>query len=272
MKKLGLKRAYIYFSTFFIFILHLPMVFAKAKTVGKDFSSARATTPSTVTKDTRVSKADSLMTVVSGIYDSLRLNSLGLTRQVFDYAYQGFSYLKEVGKVSNDHILSIIDFSKSSAQKRLFIIDLKSMKVLYNTYVAHGVNSGEEYASQFSNSIESNESSLGFYETANTYLGKNGYSLRLEGLESGFNDNAYEREIVMHGASYVNEKLIRARGYIGRSWGCPAVPQRLHKFIINKIKNGTCLFIYSPDRNYIAHSGILKQMAYSPVMAYNYNK
>jgi len=269
MKKLGLKRVYIFFSTFFLFVLHLPIAFAKTKPIAKDFPSASAKS-SVVAKDLKAAKADSIAMVVSGIYDSLKLGSLGLTHIAFDYAYQGFSYLKEIGKISNDHIISIIDFSKSSAQKRLFIIDLKRMKVLFNTYVAHGQNSGEEFASQFSNSIESDESSLGFYETTNTYIGKNGYSLHLEGLEKGFNDNAYAREIVMHGASYVNEQLIRARGYIGRSWGCPAVPQRLHKFIINKIKNGTCLFIYSPDKNYISNSNIIKQAAYAPVMAYNY--
>lgn len=250
-------------------MVHLPMMFAKAIPMGKDFFARQLASSTMVIKDGNIAKADSVSRMVSGIYDSLKLGSMGLTNRVFDCAYQGFSYLKEVGKISNDHILSIIDFSKSSAQKRLFIIDLKNMKVLFNTYVAHGVNSGEEYASQFSNSVESNESSLGFYETADTYMGKNGYSLRLEGLERGFNDNAYAREIVMHGASYVNEQLIRARGYIGRSWGCPAIPPRLHKFIIDKIKNGTCLFIYSPDRNYINHSDILKQ-GYAPVMAYNY--
>ena len=270
MKKLGLKRVYVFFSTFFVFMLHLPIAFAKGKHISKEFPLTSSAKSSIVIKDFKAAKADSIASVVSGIYDSLKLGSLGLTQTVFDYAYQGFSYLKEIGKISNDHIISIVDFSKSSAQKRLFIIDLKSMKVLFNTYVAHGQNSGEEYARQFSNSIESDESSLGFYETADTYMGKNGYSLRLEGLEKGFNDNAYEREIVMHGASYVNEQLIRKRGYIGRSWGCPAVPQRLHKYIINKIKNGTCLFIYSPDRNYITHSDIIKQAAYAPVMAYNY--
>jgi hypothetical protein len=268
MKKLGLKKIHVFFTSFFIFMVHIPFVFAKAKPMGKEFSSNPSIPLSTV-KSSFAVKSDSVAHAIGGIYDSLKLNSLGLTRQVFDYAFQGFSYLKEVGKISNDHILSIIDFSKSSAQKRLFIIDLKNMKILFNTYVAHGLNSGQEFAKRFSNSMESNESSLGFYETKDTYLGKNGYSMHLQGLERGFNDNAYDREIVMHGADYVNEQLIRARGYIGRSLGCPAVPQKLHKFIIDKIKNGTCLFMFSPDKNYITHSGILKQ-GYAPVMAYNY--
>jgi len=268
MRRFGLKKVHLFFSSFFILILHLPFVFAKATPRGKViFTEAKIR--STNLKDSVNTRSTIVATAMESLYDSLRLNSLGLARQVFEYAYQGFTYLKEVGKVSNDHILSIIDFSRSSSQKRLFVIDLKSVKVLFNTYVAHGVNSGEEYAWQFSNSIESNESSLGFYETTDTYLGKNGYSLHLQGLEKGFNDNAYDREIVMHGASYVNEKVIRFRGYIGRSFGCPAIPQRLHKFIINKIKNGTCLFIFSPDKDYLLNSAILKQMAYVSAITYN---
>jgi hypothetical protein len=171
---------------------------------------------------------------------------------------QGFNYLAKNGRIANKKIISVIDFSLPSSKKRLFVIDVESCKVLYNTYVAHGSNSGKEYATRFSNTPESNQSSLGFYETLGTYMGDNGYSLRLEGLERGFNDNANRRAIVMHGAAYVNENLINTQGYIGRSWGCPALPQNMYVPVINKIKNGTCLFIYSPDRNYLTHSGILR--------------
>ena len=114
-----------------------------------------------------------------------------------------------------------------------------------------------EYADHFSNISQSNKSSLGFYETLNSYIGKNGYSLQLQGLENGINDNANSRAIVMHGAEYVSENFIQARGFLGRSWGCPAVPEKMSKPIIDKIKNGTCLFIYSPDKNYLNHSGII---------------
>ena len=266
MKRFGLKRAYLFLSTL-ILMVHLPIAFGKAKTVVTTFPSA-SQTPTVVSDNTATAKQDSVTTLIGDVYDKLKLNSMGLSRQVFNYAYQGFSYLKEVGKISNDHILSIIDFSKSSAKKRLFIVDLSKMKVLFNTYVAHGENSGKEYAEHFSNEMESNESSLGFYTTENTYIGKNGYSLHLQGLEKGFNDKAYDREIVMHGANYVNEQLIRARGFIGRSWGCPAIAPRLAKPIINKVKNGTCLFIFSPDQNYVSHSQILKQ-GYAPLLAYN---
>lgn len=206
------------------------------------------------------------------LYDSLCLGSLGLGRQVFDYAMQGFNFMKQMGTLGNEQIISIVDFSKPSSQKRLFVIDLKNYKILFNTYVAHGMQSGKEFASHFSNKPESNKSSLGFYETLNTYMGGNGYSLRLQGMEEGINDNANKRDIVMHGAGYVNERLVHSQGYIGRSWGCPAVPQRLHKSIIDKIKNGTCLFIFSPDRKYLTHSKILNSSyTASPALAYNYS-
>jgi hypothetical protein len=261
MKKFGL-----FFFTLALMV-HLPIAFGKS-IPGNIIFPVTSETPTTVSDNTAAKKQDSVTTVIGSMYDHLKLSSMGLSRQVFDYAYQGFTYLKEIGKISNDHILSIIDFSKSSAKKRLFIIDLTKMKVLFNTYVAHGQNSGQEYAEHFSNSEESLESSLGFYTTEDTYIGKHGYSLHLQGLEKGFNDKAYDREIVMHGADYVNEQLIRARGYIGRSWGCPAIAPRLVKPIISKVKNGTCLFIYSPDQNYVSNSQILKQ-GYAPLLAYN---
>jgi hypothetical protein len=200
------------------------------------------------------------------MYDSLRLNFMGLSQQAFQYAIQGVTYLSKAGKIANDNIVSIVDFSLPSSKKRLFIIDLDQQKVVFNTYVAHGMNSGKEYAEQFSNRPESNQSSLGFYETMDTYNGKNGYSLHLQGLEKGINDNADNRAIVMHGADYVSEGTIQSLGYLGRSWGCPAVPEKLHKPIINTIKNGTCLFIYSPNKNYFIHSKILKD---ATAMAFN---
>jgi len=255
MKKYPFKKFYLFFSSAFIFVLHMPFVFAKSKPV------------STINPDEKkhelfVASPTSLLTVNTApvhisVYDSLRLNLMGLSQQAFQYAMQGFDYLLKAGKITNNRIISIVDFSQPSNKKRLFVIDLDKYKVVFNTYVAHGVNSGKEFAQQFSNRAESFQSSLGFYETMTTYNGKNGYSLHLQGLEKGINDNADSRAIVMHGADYVNENLIHSQGYIGRSWGCPAVPEKLHKPIINKIKNGTCLFIYSPNRNYLVHSKIL---------------
>lgn len=260
MKKFAFKKMYLFFSSLFIFVLHMPFVFAKTKTVSNFFDKKPGVHP-TVIADSQVVNTISNPISKMNLYDSLRLGSLGLARQAFDYAMKGFNIMKSVGEVSNKNIISIIDFSKPSSQKRLFVIDLTNCKVLFNTYVAHGMQSGKEFASQFSNTPESNKSSLGFYETLGTYIGGNGYSLRLQGIEKGINDNANKRAIVIHGAGYVDESLIRSQGYIGRSWGCPALPQRLHKAIIDVIKNGTCLFIFSPDHNYLSQSMILNQPA-----------
>ena len=190
------------------------------------------------------------------VYDSLQLADWGLSHAAFEYARQGFDELVDEGKVHNDSILTIADFSLPSSEKRLFVIDLKNYTVLFNTYVAHGQNSGKAMASSFSNANSSHKSSLGFYVTGQTYQGKNGYSLQLIGLENGINDNAMERTIVMHGADYVSAAFVRMQGYIGRSWGCPAIPKEKSQAIINTIKNGSCLFIYHPQ--YIAQSTILQ--------------
>lgn len=192
------------------------------------------------------------------LYDSLKLDSLSLSREAFDYAVKGLDKLEDQGVLHNDSILSIVDFGLPSSQKRLFIINLNSGELLFNTFVSHGRNSGKERATSFSNRINSFESSLGFYVTGATYKGEHGYSLRLQGMERGINDNALARGIVMHSADYVNEQLIKKQGYLGRSLGCPAVPVKLHKAIISTIKEGSCLFLYSPDKKYLASSNILK--------------
>ncbi len=192
------------------------------------------------------------------MYNQLQLQELGLSENAFMYAMEGFENLKHAGKIVNQQILSIIDFSKSSNEKRLFVFDIVSGCLLFNTYVAHGRNSGTAFAKYFSNTPSSNQSSLGFYETTNTYFGKNGYSLVLKGLEKGINDLADERAIVMHGASYVSEAFIKTKGFLGRSLGCPAIPDNLSKPIIDEIKNGTCLFIYANDRDYLFKSPVLR--------------
>jgi L,D-transpeptidase catalytic domain len=265
MKKYSYKKFYLFFSSIVIFILHMPFVFAKNKPAALPRPAENKTETFIIPDTALVNIEPEPKNALANIYDSLRLNLMGLSQQAFEYAMEGFSYLVKAGKVTNHKIISIVDFSLPSNKKRLFVIDLNNCKVLFNTYVAHGMNSGKEYASEFSNQPESNKSSLGFYETAQTYVGKNGYSLHLLGLEKGINDKADSRSIVMHGADYVSESLIEEQGYIGRSWGCPAVPEKLHKPIINKIKNGSCLFIYSPEKNYFIHSKILKS---ATAMAY----
>ncbi len=180
-----------------------------------------------------------------------------ISEDAMKYALSGYAELNNEGKINKKDIITIVDFSLPSTQKRLFVINLNKKEVLFNTYVAHGINSGKLKANKFSNSPESYKSSLGFYQTLETYMGGHGYSLRLQGLEKGINDNAKRRGIVIHGADYVDENFIRMQGYIGRSWGCPALPVKLYKPIINTIKNGTCLFIYSPDKFYLKKSGVI---------------
>ena len=248
----------VFSSSLLFFILHLPFVFATNKPIPEVkpvlLKMEYSMPTGLIATKSKPTKPES---IVYNLYDSLNLNLIGLSKNVYDMAITGFNYLLETGKISNSRFISIVDFSQPSCKKRLFVIDLINAKVVFNTYVAHGVNSGKETANVFSNRPGSNQSSLGFYETSNTYIGGNGYSLRLEGLEPGINDNANRRAIVMHGADYVNENLIHSQGYMGRSFGCPSVPEKMSKPIIDKIKNGSCLFIYSPDKNYLRRSRIM---------------
>ena len=207
-----------------------------------------------------VSKSNnSLKGVKSGGYKQWHPGNLGLSENAFNYAMKGFAYLSKANLVSKKNIVSIVDFSKPSTQKRLYVIDVSTGKILFNTWVAHGHNSGNEYANKFSNSPESHQSSLGFYVTMDTYIGGNGYSLRLKGCEKGINDKAFERAIVIHGADYVGNQFINSRGALGRSYGCPAIPTELSKKIIDTIKNGSCLFLYHPTKKYCSRSKILNR-------------
>jgi hypothetical protein len=250
MKK-KFKDFYLLISSIVIGLLHLPFAFAKSATGAKLFFHPPA---DSTLKTTSV--AEPLVPALRSVYDSLHLNLKGLSQQAFDFAKQGLNKLIEEGKLLNDSIISIIDFSLPSNQKRLFILDLKHYKVLFNTLVAHGRNTGREWATSFSNLNSSFKSSPGFYITRETYEGKNGFSLKLEGMERGINDNAYERGIVIHGADYVCDAFVNTQGYIGRSQGCPAVPVQTNRPIINTIKNGSCLFVYHPS--YINKSPVLR--------------
>lgn len=189
----------------------------------------------------------------SSMYDNLRLSKVGLSRMAFEYALVGIQKMaKQPG------IISIADMSQPSTSKRLYVIDLANQKLLFNTYVAHGRNSGDRLPVQFSNEVSSMQSSLGFYKTMGAYRGKHGLSLKLKGLESGFNNNAFDRTIVFHGADYVSEDTIRLKGRLGWSQGCPAVPNAICTPIIKVIQGGTCLFIYSPDPTYLRESSYLR--------------
>lgn len=178
--------------------------------------------------------------------------------QSFESAFKGYFKLKSEGKI-NKEILTIIDFTQSSTEKRMWVIDMSKNEIIFQTVVSHGRNSGKEFANDFSNKPESYKSSLGFYKTAETYMGANGLSLRLDGLEEGINDNARNRAIVIHGADYADEKLADRQGYLGRSYGCPALPLENYKEIIEFIKNESCLFIFHDSNfDYLMKSKILK--------------
>lgn len=153
--------------------------------------------------------------------------------------------------------LTVIDYSLASSQPRLWVFDLASGKLLFNELVAHGKNSGENYARRFSNQLGSLQSSLGLFQTKDTYDGSNGYSLRMEGLDQGFNDKAMERAIVFHGAPYVNPKHVKKFGRLGRSWGCPAVNSGIAKKVIDTIKGEQFLFSYYPDKRWLTASSLL---------------
>jgi hypothetical protein len=172
-------------------------------------------------------------------------------------ALSGYKLLVEEQSVKRTEVITIIDFSLPSDKERLWVLDLIRGKVLFHCLVSHGLNSGELMAEKFSNIPGSNASSPGFYTTGETYIGKHGFSLKLDGLEMGINDKARKRAIVMHGADYVSTEFIRKYGRLGRSFGCPAVPQELSKEIIQTIEGGSCLFIYVPKTSYISNSPII---------------
>ncbi|GAB2583038.1 murein L,D-transpeptidase catalytic domain family protein [Spirosoma areae] len=186
------------------------------------------------------------------VYDQLNLSQAGLQKTVFEYALRGWQKI-DTAKA----LLTIVDLSQPSSRKRLYVVDLLNKKLLFNTYVSHGRNSGELMANRFSNTNSSFQSSLGFYQTLKPYMGKHGLSLQLKGLEKGFNDQVQNRNIVIHGADYVCEDFIRKTGRLGRSQGCPAVPYAVSRDIIQAVKGGSCLFVYAPNPDYLKQSTYL---------------
>ncbi|PSW03707.1 murein L,D-transpeptidase catalytic domain family protein [Photobacterium lipolyticum] len=178
--------------------------------------------------------------VIKYVYKQAQLDNI-MDFQVFAEGYAAYTATKGRKK----SILTIIDYSRPSTEKRFFVIDLKTNKLLYHTYVTHGVNSGGRVANRFSNIVSSRQTSLGTFLTDTTYNGGNGYSLKLNGLTKGVNDNARRRYIVVHGAEYATEAFIKRNGYLGRSWGCPALPTGLSRKIIDTIKNGSVIYAHA---------------------------
>lgn len=222
------------------------------------FFSITATTPKHAATTAPASKAEvNAVSETVSVYNEIKAHSVSMPKmECFSKALNGFKRLKAEGKIKKD-ILTLIDFSQSSNTKRLWIIDMATNTVLYNTLVAHGMKSGDEFATAFSNDNSSNKSSLGFYATGEIYQGKHGSSLRLDGLEKGINSNARSRSVVMHAADYVSETFIKLHRRLGRSQGCPALPANLNKEVISLIKDKSCLFIYHPSKSYLAASKLL---------------
>lgn len=182
---------------------------------------------------------------IGDLYKEMKLSSK-VSYDVFEDAIIGYDKIGSKKK----NLLTIIDYSKPSTAKRFYVLDLTKKSIVYSTYVSHGVNTGNKIAKNFSNKVDSRKSSLGFFLTNETYYGSNGYSLRLDGLEKGINDNARRRAIVIHGADYASEKFIKNTGRLGRSWGCPALPRGLSKSIVDTIKGGSVIFTYGIDESY----------------------
>ena len=194
---------------------------------------------------------------VQSLYNAINLQEYNLSYKVFKYAMTGYFNLRQQGKLSDKKLISIIDFSKKSSLKRFYTIDLEQLAVKFFTYVSHGKNTGEDEAKSFSNVLHSNQSSLGFYVTGETYVGSKGYSLKLDGMEKGYNDHIRERAVVIHNADYVSEAFIKKYGRLGRSQGCPALPVELGKKVIDVVKNKTMIFAFSEDEQYLQASAIL---------------
>lgn len=181
----------------------------------------------------------------------------GLKAEVLRLAFRASRCAAEQGLVKRGDVLTVIDYSLPSSQPRLFVFDLAARKLLFRELVAHGRNSGGNTASFFSNSPGSLATSLGLFVTADTYVGSNGYSLRLKGLEEGVNDMAMDRAIVMHGANYVSKAAVQALGRLGRSWGCPAVRKEVAHKMIDTLRGGSPIFAYYPDKNWLGQSAFV---------------
>jgi len=197
-------------------------------------------------------------TLVNSTFSRAGWGSLGgLSPSVLDLALSAASCAVESGVASRPETLTVIDYSLPSTTKRMWVYDLDDRKLLYHELVAHGSGSGDTFARAFSNTADSHQSSLGLFVTDQPYVGKNGYSLRMDGLEPGFNDRARDRAIVIHGAPYVSDGVARAQGRLGRSWGCPAVRAVIAKSLIDRVQGGGLVFVYYPDPTWLAESRLL---------------
>jgi hypothetical protein len=209
-------------------------------------------------------QSDEFQAYTNRVYRQLKYSAGqdSINEKVLALALRGYIYLKHTQELNSSQYLTIIDFSEYCNNRRMWVIDMESKKVIFNELVAHGAKSGDTYAKYFSNMHSSNKSSLGFYTTGGLYQGSNDLSLKLNGLEKKFNSNAFTRGIVIHGASYVNKSIVDRKQRIGRSYGCPAVSKQINKQLITTIKGGNCLFVYHPTSSYLENSKLLNANLY----------
>jgi hypothetical protein len=227
------------------------------------FPKPPARTAASVGSSRRASSAAAKVRTAGSELDSMSLASwddveIGrVDPTVFELALGAARCAIRSGAVDEPATLTVIDYSRPSTGRRLWVYDIQQRRLLFEELVAHGRGSGANFATRFSNQPDSHRTSLGLYVTGTTYVGRNGYSLRLEGLDEGFNDRARERAIVMHGAPYVSQAFARTHGRIGRSWGCPAVSDAVARDVIDAVKGGGLVFAYYPDQNWLRSSRYL---------------
>jgi len=232
-------------------------VASRASVTSTVVSAAAKASAAAATSGARARELKAVINQAVLLYSYMDLENDGLNEQAFEYAWRGYHNLLKKGLIRKKSVLTICDFSQPSYSQRMYVIDVRHKKLLYRTYVAHGQNSGEDYATSFSNDPDSYKSSLGFYVTKRTYVGRNGLSLRISGVDTGYNDKAAKRNIVLHGSSYVNPQYMSDFGSIGTSQGCPAMPTGISPKIIRTVKNGSCLFIYHPTEEYLEGSVVI---------------
>lgn len=255
MKNPNPHRPAIFALVLFFMLSWTPAPFAARNTDVSASAPAKAHRDAAISE--KIKRQSAIQKEALELYHALLLQRSGLNKQAFITAWTGYQHLKDEGKLSNTEVLTICDYSQSSRKKRLYILDVAHRKLLLHTYVAHGRNSGREYATDFSNKPSSYKSSLGFFVTGNIYRGEHGPALSIDGLDKGFNDRASDRRIVIHGADYVGAGYLRSNSILGRSLGCPAVPRKETSRIIQKISDGSCFFIYHPSANYMRMSTVL---------------
>lgn len=222
-------------------------------------SGARVASASTAPADSGAGASSAVSGLSRSDWDGVSIGSVD--RRVFDLALGAASCAVRSGAAPGASTLTVIDYSQPSTATRLWVYDLQSRALLYQELVAHGQGSGANLATSFSNEPETHRSSVGLFVTQETYIGKNGYSLRLNGLDRGFNDRALERAIVIHGAPYVDSQFARVQGRLGRSWGCPAIRPAIARELIDRVKGGGLVFAYYPDPKWLSTSSYLGSCA-----------